>query len=78
MKIRRELWFGFTVMALIVTPVLILTPWGNLVDAHLTREDLGTLGLLMLALVVVDQRRRLAGMPRERGGRDLVAPAAIG
>jgi TRAP-type mannitol/chloroaromatic compound transport system permease large subunit len=53
MKVRRELWFGFTVMALIVTPVLILTPWGNLVDAHLTREDLGTLGLLMLALVVV-------------------------
>src|SRR5687767_8512861 len=53
MRIRRELWFGFTVMGLIVTPVLILTPWGNLVDAHLTREDLGTLGLLMLALVVV-------------------------
>jgi TRAP-type mannitol/chloroaromatic compound transport system permease large subunit len=53
MRIRRELWFGFTVMALIVTPVLILTPWGNLADAHLTREDLGTLGLLMLALVVV-------------------------
>ena len=53
MKIRRELWFGLTVMALIVTPVIILTPWGNLVDAHLTREDLGTLGLLMLALVVV-------------------------
>ena len=39
MRIRRELWFGFTVMALIVTPVLILTPWGNLLDAHLTRED---------------------------------------
>jgi len=53
MRIRRELWFGFTVMALIVTPVLILTPWANLADAHLTREDLGTLGLLMLALVVV-------------------------
>jgi TRAP-type mannitol/chloroaromatic compound transport system permease large subunit len=53
MRIRRELWFGLTVMALIVTPVLILTPWGNLADAHLTREDLGTLGLLMLALVVV-------------------------
>src|SRR5688572_262449 len=53
MKIRRELWFGFTVMALIVTPVVILTPWANLADAHLTREDLGTLGLLMLALVVV-------------------------
>jgi TRAP-type mannitol/chloroaromatic compound transport system permease large subunit len=53
MRIRRELWFGFTVMALIVIPVLILTPWGNLADAHLSREDLGTLGLLMLALVVV-------------------------
>jgi TRAP-type mannitol/chloroaromatic compound transport system permease large subunit len=53
MKIRRELWFGFTVMALIVTPVVVLTPWGNLVDAHLSRADLGTLGLLMLALIVV-------------------------
>jgi TRAP-type mannitol/chloroaromatic compound transport system permease large subunit len=53
MKIRKELYFGFTVMALIVIPVLILTPWGNLIDAHLTRQDLGTLGLLMLALVVV-------------------------
>jgi len=53
MKIRRELWFGFTVMALIVIPVLVLTPWGNLVDAHLSRADLGTLGLLMLALIVV-------------------------
>jgi TRAP-type mannitol/chloroaromatic compound transport system permease large subunit len=53
MKIRKELYFGFTIMALIVTPVLIFTPWGNLVDAHLTRQDLGTLGLLMLALVVV-------------------------
>jgi TRAP-type mannitol/chloroaromatic compound transport system permease large subunit len=45
--------FGFTVMALIVIPVLILTPWSSLFDAHLTREDLGVLGLLMLALVVV-------------------------
>jgi TRAP-type mannitol/chloroaromatic compound transport system permease large subunit len=53
MRVRRELWFGFTVMALIVIPVLVLTPWGNLADAHLTREDLGTLGLLMLALIVV-------------------------
>jgi TRAP-type mannitol/chloroaromatic compound transport system permease large subunit len=53
MRVRRELWFGFTIMALIVTPVLVLTPWGNLIDAHLTRQDLGTLGLLMLALVVV-------------------------
>jgi TRAP-type mannitol/chloroaromatic compound transport system permease large subunit len=53
MKMRRELMFGFTVMALIVIPVIILTPWGRLFDAHLTRDDLGVLGLLMLALVVV-------------------------
>jgi len=33
--------------------VLVLTPWSHLVDAQLTRADLGTLGLLMLALVVV-------------------------
>jgi TRAP-type mannitol/chloroaromatic compound transport system permease large subunit len=52
-KLRREQWFGFTIMALIVIPVLILTPWGNLIDAHLTRADLGVLGLLMLALIVV-------------------------
>jgi TRAP-type mannitol/chloroaromatic compound transport system permease large subunit len=51
--VRKELWFGFSIMALIVTPVLILTPWGNLIDAHLTRADLGVLGLLMLALIVV-------------------------
>jgi TRAP-type mannitol/chloroaromatic compound transport system permease large subunit len=51
--LRKELWFGFTIMALIVTPVIILTPWGNLVDAHLSRADLGVLGLLMLALIVV-------------------------
>ena len=53
MMIRKELLFGFTIMALIVIPVLILTPWSNLADAHLTRQDLGVLGLLMLALVVV-------------------------
>jgi TRAP-type mannitol/chloroaromatic compound transport system permease large subunit len=51
--VRRELWFGFSIMALIVTPVLILTPWGHLLDANLTRADLGVLGLLMLALIVV-------------------------
>ncbi|HWM44388.1 MAG TPA: TRAP transporter large permease subunit [Burkholderiales bacterium] len=50
---RREQWFGFAIMAIIVTPVLILTPWANLIDAHLTRADLGVLGLLMLALIVV-------------------------
>jgi TRAP-type mannitol/chloroaromatic compound transport system permease large subunit len=50
---RRELIFGFSVMALIVIPVLVLTPWSHLFDANLTRDDLGVLGLLMLALVVV-------------------------
>jgi TRAP-type mannitol/chloroaromatic compound transport system permease large subunit len=53
MKMRKELWFGFIVMAMIVTPVVIFTPWASLFDAHLTRADLGVLGLLMLALVVV-------------------------
>ena len=53
MRLRKELLFGFTIMALIVIPVLILTPWSSLADAHLTRQDLGVLGLLMLALVVV-------------------------
>jgi TRAP-type mannitol/chloroaromatic compound transport system permease large subunit len=45
MMIRRELWFGFTLMAIIVGACLILTPWTNLTNGHL--------GLLMLALVVV-------------------------
>jgi len=45
MKIRKELWFGFTIMALIVAPVIFFTPWTNLTN--------GNLGLLMLALVVV-------------------------
>jgi TRAP-type mannitol/chloroaromatic compound transport system permease large subunit len=52
-KLRREQWFGFSIMALIVIPVLILTPWSHLLDANLTRADLGVLGLLMLALIVV-------------------------
>ena len=45
MKMRKELWFGFTIMALIVVPVLVLTPWTEMTN--------GALGLLMLALVVV-------------------------
>jgi TRAP-type mannitol/chloroaromatic compound transport system permease large subunit len=52
-KLRKELWFGFSLMAIFVITVLVLTPWGNLFDAHLSREDLGVLGLLMLALIVV-------------------------
>jgi TRAP-type mannitol/chloroaromatic compound transport system permease large subunit len=53
MKLRKELWFGFTLMALIVIPILILTPWSHFADGNLTRADLGTLGLIMLALIVV-------------------------
>jgi TRAP-type mannitol/chloroaromatic compound transport system permease large subunit len=45
MKIRKELWFGFTLMGLILLSILIFTPWGNLTSGHL--------GLLMLALIVV-------------------------
>lgn len=42
---RKELWFGFVIMALIVIPTLILMPWSNMSSGHL--------GLLMLSLVVV-------------------------
>jgi TRAP-type mannitol/chloroaromatic compound transport system permease large subunit len=45
MKVRKELWFGFSLMAIIVLACLIFTPWTNLANGHL--------GLLMLALVVV-------------------------
>ena len=53
MKIRKELWFGFSLMAVIIVTVVIFTPWANFVDGHLSRDDLGHLGLLMLALIVV-------------------------
>jgi len=53
MKVRKELWFGFSLMAVIIVVVLVLTPWSNLFDAHLSKADLGVLGLLMLALIVV-------------------------
>ena len=42
---RKELWFGFSLMAIIVAVVLIFTPWGNVSQGHL--------GLIMLALIVV-------------------------
>ncbi len=45
MKVRKEQWFGFAIMALIVLPVVFFTPWTNLTNGHL--------GLIMLALVVV-------------------------
>ncbi|MFZ5508855.1 MAG: TRAP transporter large permease [Pseudomonadota bacterium] len=42
---KKELRFGFSLMALILIAVAVLMPWGNLTNGHL--------GLLMLALVVV-------------------------
>ena len=45
MKIRKELYFGFTLMGLILLTTAIFMPWGNMTNGHL--------GLLMLSLVVV-------------------------
>src|SRR5258708_2173376 len=45
MKLRKELWFGFSLIALIVAPTLLLMPWGHLTNGHL--------GLMMLSLIVV-------------------------
>src|SRR5213595_346178 len=45
MKLRRELWFGFSLIALIILPTLLLMPWGHLTNGHL--------GLMMLSLIVV-------------------------
>jgi TRAP-type mannitol/chloroaromatic compound transport system permease large subunit len=45
MRVRKELLFGFSLMAIIVAAVLLFTPWTELTTGHL--------GLLMLALVVV-------------------------
>ena len=53
MKIRKELWFGFSLMAIIIVAVFTFMPWSNFVDGHLNRADLGYLGLLMLGLIVV-------------------------
>jgi TRAP-type mannitol/chloroaromatic compound transport system permease large subunit len=53
MKIRKELWFGYILMALIVIPIVIFTPWAGLMDGHLGKDDLGHLGLIMLAMIVV-------------------------
>jgi len=44
-RLRKELWFGFSLMAIIVTAILVFMPWGNITNGHL--------GLLMLALIVV-------------------------
>ncbi len=45
MKLRKELWFGFSLMAMIVIAILAFMPWGNITNGHI--------GLLMLALIVV-------------------------
>ncbi|MEY3724910.1 MAG: hypothetical protein RLZZ365_845 [Pseudomonadota bacterium] len=42
---RKELLFGFSIMALVVLLTIILMPWGNIQSGHV--------GLLMLSLVVV-------------------------
>jgi len=44
-KLRKELWFGFSLMALILVTIAVFMPWGNFTNGHL--------GLLMLALIVV-------------------------
>ena len=43
--IRKELWFGFSLMAIILVAVIVFMPWTSLTNGHL--------GLLMLGLVVV-------------------------
>jgi TRAP-type mannitol/chloroaromatic compound transport system permease large subunit len=45
MKLRKELWFGFSLMAAILIPVIVLMPWDHLTNGHL--------GLMMLALICV-------------------------
>ncbi len=45
MTMRKELWFGFSIMGIIVLTTVIFTPWTQLSNGHL--------GLLMLSLVVV-------------------------
>ena len=45
MRIRKELWFGFTLVVLILIPILVLMPWSHMTNGHY--------GLLMLALIVV-------------------------
>jgi TRAP-type mannitol/chloroaromatic compound transport system permease large subunit len=43
--VKKELRFGFTLMAMILIAIAVFLPWGNLTNGHL--------GLLMLSLVVV-------------------------
>src|SRR5687767_7536969 len=50
---RKELLFGFTIMAIIIIPVVIFAPWASFFDGNLSKADQGALGLIMLALIVV-------------------------
>ena len=45
MRIRKELWFGFSLMAIILLSIVVLTPWSHMTSGHL--------GLIMLSLIVV-------------------------
>jgi TRAP-type mannitol/chloroaromatic compound transport system permease large subunit len=45
MKIRKELWFGFSLMAAILLVTVVFMPWTTMQNGHI--------GLLMLSLVVV-------------------------
>ena len=45
MIVRRELWFGFGLMAIILLAIVVFMPWSEMRSGHL--------GLLMLALIVV-------------------------
>ena len=45
MKLRKELWFGFSLMAIIVITTLVFMPWSNITNGHI--------GLFMLSMIVV-------------------------
>ncbi|SOE47731.1 TRAP transporter large permease [Orrella dioscoreae] len=45
MKQNKAIWFGLSIMAMVVIAVIVLTPWTALTTPHI--------GLIMLALVVV-------------------------
>ena len=45
MKLRKELWFGFSLMAIIVITTLVFMPWGNITNGHI--------GMFMLSMIVV-------------------------
>ncbi|MEI2416845.1 TRAP transporter large permease subunit [Orrella sp. JC864] len=45
MKQNKAIWFGLSIMAMVVLAVIVLTPWTALTTGHI--------GLIMLALVVV-------------------------